>query len=206
MKIGIIGAGQVGSRLGKAWAAHGHEIMFSSRTPESEKMQSLVAAAGANTQAGTVQETLAFGEIIVMALHWDVLESVVTTTPGDWKNKIMIDVTNRFIPAPPDTAGSAAQDLARLTGANVVKAFNHIGAEHMQFSEFPDGPASILICGDDNKAKATVRELVAQLGFEVFDMGWLREAHHLEALAKVWIHAAFNTDLGRNIAFRLIRK
>src|SRR5688500_6931920 len=121
MKIGILGAGQVGSRLGRAWASHGHEIMFSSRNPQSERMQTLVAQAGANTQAGTIQDTLDFREITVVALHWDVLDTLLREPGLDWKGKTVIDVTNRFIPPFADTAPTAAQEILRLTGANVVK-------------------------------------------------------------------------------------
>jgi predicted dinucleotide-binding enzyme len=61
MKIGILGAGNVGGALGTGWAQAGHEVMFSSRDPRGEKVQAMVKAAGARARAGTPAETVAFG-------------------------------------------------------------------------------------------------------------------------------------------------
>jgi predicted dinucleotide-binding enzyme len=205
MKIGILGAGVVGSNFGKALVKVGHEVMFSSRTPKSERIRTLLNEVGSNAQAGTVAETLAFSKVIAVAISWDGLPDAVRT-PGDWSAKILIDMTNRFGPAPADSAGSAAQDLAKMTGAQVVKAFNTIGAEHYLNPVFDGEAASMLIAGDSAEAKQTVRQLVEDLGFEPVDAGDLAAAAHLEALAGVWVHLAYRTGQGRDIAFRLIRR
>src|SRR3954465_5941879 len=136
MKIGIIGSGTVGGQLGTGLAAKGHEVKFSSREPQGEKMQALVAEAGARTSAGTAQETLAFGEVIIVAMPWSGLEATVTDA-GNWAGKTVIDATNRFTPS--SSGLSAGEDLARLIpGAKVVKAFNTIGAELMVDPQFDD--------------------------------------------------------------------
>ena len=95
MKIGVIGSGHIGGTLGKAWAAHGHEVMFSSRDPHSEKMQILLKEAGNNATAGTVSEALAFGDVIALAVPFDQAEAILTAA-GDLHNKVVIDAMNRF--------------------------------------------------------------------------------------------------------------
>jgi predicted dinucleotide-binding enzyme len=126
------------------------------------------------------------------------------TEGGDWRGKILIDPTNRF--GPSASGKSAAEDLATLTGARVVKAFNTIGAEHYLDPKFAGDAATMLVAGDDAEAKRVVSELATQIGFDVVDAGPLAAAVHLENLAGVWVHLAFRTPLGRDIAFRLLRR
>lgn len=198
MKIGIIGAGMVGENLGKAFLKVGHEVMFSSRDPHSDKMQALAQSTGATV--GTVAETVAFGEVIALTLNWNAVEDAIQQG-GNWAGKIVIDPTNRF-----GQSESNAQLIAKWTGASVVKAFNSIGAEHYLDPIFGGMPASMLLVGDDAHAKNVVKTLTAQIGFEPIDAGTLADAPLVEKLAELWVHLAFRAGQGRNFAFKLIRK
>ena len=203
MKIGILGAGGVGSQLGRGWAVEGHEVMFSSRDPRSEKMQTLIGAIGANARTGTVAETVAFGEVIAVAVGWDALPEILRGVP-DWSGKVIMDATNRFGPAPAGSVGSAAEDIAHITGAPVVKAFNTIGAESMIHPDFGGEIPTMFIAGDDAAAKALVTTLTESLGFEVVDAGPLANAPLLENLGRLWVSLA-RGGYGRRIAFKLLR-
>lgn len=199
MKIGIMGAGTVGISLGKALTQAGYEVMFSVRDPrrEAEKVQTIKQETGA--QAGTVQELLATTEVIAVLLRWEAVPEVAKLR--GWENKIVIDLTTR-----PSTkhAHSAAEELARLTGARVVKAFNTIGAEHY-LNPVIDGQAvTMFMVGDDVEAKDIVGDLATTLGFEVIDAGDLSAAAYLDNLAAFWTHLSKN-GLGRNIAFKLLQ-
>jgi predicted dinucleotide-binding enzyme len=206
MKIGILGAGRVGSSLGNCWARHGHEVMFSSREPHSEKMQTLIREIGQSARAGTVAETVRFGEVVAVALPSDSVESTLRSVP-DWLGKIVIDATNRFTPPQPGQADSIAEDIARWTApASVVKAFNTIGAELMRDPLFGTMRASMLICGDDASAKQVVSALASALEFDVVDCGGLSAAAMVENMAKLWVHLAVRQNMGRNIAFKLLQK
>lgn len=204
MKIGIIGTGNVGSNLGRGWCSKGHEVLFGSRDPHSAAMQTLLEDAGSASRAGTLAEALAFGEVVVVALGWDVLPQVLPAIEGDWQGKIVIDPTNRFT----ETAStqSAAEDIqAMVPGAHVVKAFNSIWAESLLAPAFGEQVATMFIAGDDETAKATVRQLVQDLGFEVVDAGDLSTAIYLEMLTKFLVTLA-NKAFGRQIAFKLLRR
>ena len=91
MKIAIIGAGFVGESLARAVTKFGYEVMLSSRNPNSDKMQTLINDIGSNVQAGTVEDTLAFSDIVAIALQYDDALEVVQT--GDWSDKIILDMT-----------------------------------------------------------------------------------------------------------------
>jgi len=201
MKIIIIGTGTVGSNLGKGLAAKGHEIVFGTRDPQSDKMTNLLAEIGANASALSIAEAMAASDVIALAPPSAAVPDVIAQG-GDLSGKILIDTTNRFAP---DAKTSAAEEFAALAkGAHVVKAFNTIGAEHYLNPVIGGQAITMFICGDDANAKEIVGGLVAELGFDLVDAGPLGNAEHLESLARLWI-TLMRDGMGRNMGFRLLR-
>src|SRR5579871_4613479 len=107
MKIAAIGSGHIGGTLGKRWAALGHQVMFASRDPQGEKMQALIKEAGDNASAGTAQQAIAFADVIVLAVPFDQVGTILTEA-GDLHNKVVIDAMNRF------DGQSAGQEVLKL--------------------------------------------------------------------------------------------
>jgi predicted dinucleotide-binding enzyme len=70
MKISILGAGNVGGTLGRAWAGKGHDVFFGVPIPEDAKTQEFLTTIGSKARAGTVAEAAAAGEVIVLATPW----------------------------------------------------------------------------------------------------------------------------------------
>ena len=208
MKIGIIGAGDVGGTLGMRWRQKGHEIMFGIRNRQSQNVQKLIEL-DKNLEFGEIRETVAFGDVIVFAVPWDSVEETIRIA-GNLTDKILIDPTN---PLTPDLKGlaleniSAAEKISNLTkSAKVVKAFNMIGAKTLSNLIYDSQRADLFICGDDSHAKQIVRELAIDIGFDVIDVGPLVNARLLESLALLWIELAFRQQMGPNIAFKLLRR
>ncbi|HLA44069.1 MAG TPA: NAD(P)-binding domain-containing protein [Aggregatilineales bacterium] len=193
MKVAIIGAGFVGENLAHALIKVGHEVVLSSRTPDSEKIQTLIADLGEAARAGTVQATFAFSDVIAIALSWEAARGVAMGA-GDWSGKILLDMTQ-----------GDSKELAELTGARVVKIFNTIGAEHYQNPDFNGQVASMLYCGDDAEAKRIAGQLATDIGFDAIDVGDLSMSVHLVNLARLWI-TLMRQSMGRDFAFKLIKK
>ncbi|OLC13773.1 MAG: F420-dependent NADP oxidoreductase [Candidatus Rokubacteria bacterium 13_1_40CM_69_27] len=210
MKIAIIGAGNVGGTLGKAWAARGHDVVFGVRDPHDRKLDELLKDSGGRAQAASVRNAVAAADIVVLAVPWGSAQDAIRGA-GDLRGKVVVDATN---PLKPDLSGlalghttSAGEEIARwAAGAKVVKAFNTIGAQHMANPRFDGQSASMFICGDDAAAKKTVASLAAALGFEPVDAGPLTQARLLEPLALLWISMAYAYGQGTDIAFRLLRR
>ena len=210
MKIGTIGAGNIGGTLGRAWAATGHQVVFGVRDPRGPKVQELVTATGGKARAASPAEAAAHGEVVLLATPWAAAQAALRGA-GDLTGKILVDATN---PLRPDLSGltlghttSAAEEVARWApGAKVVKAFNTIGAQHIANPRFGTQSASMLICGDDLAAKKTVLLLAESLGFDPVDAGPLRQARLLEPLAMLWISLAYAYGHGPDIAFKLLRR
>jgi 8-hydroxy-5-deazaflavin:NADPH oxidoreductase len=209
MRIGVIGAGSVGGTLGRGWARRGHEVVFGVRDPgRPEVVKLLEAAEGA--RAASVAEAAAGGEVVVLATPWGATRDAVQQA-GDLAGKVLLDCTN---PLKPDLSGldvppgsSAAQQIAAwAAGARVVKVFNTTGANNMVEPIYDEQPATMFYCGDDGEAKAVAARLAADLGFEPLDAGPLEKAPLLESLALLWIHLAYGQKLGRDIAFKLMRR
>lgn len=207
MKIGIIGAGNIGGNLGVLWAKRGHEVRFGVRDPEAEK--ELAARAGHDAEATDVRSAAVFGEVVVLAVPWEAVPSVMAQA-GDLSGKVLIDCTNpiRWENGPVIAIeGSGAQQIAKLVpGAKVVKAFNTLGAEHLQDPRFGSYKADVYIATDDQTARSVAASLAREIGFDVVDAGPLRNARLLEHLAVLWIHLATQGGLGRSIAFKVLTK
>lgn len=209
MKIAVIGTGNVGRALGTNWASKGHNVIFGSRDPHSEKVREILAAAGPNAGAAGLAEAGAAAEVIVLATPWNTNQQVVESL-GDVAGKIIVDATNPIGPGfqlAVGTTTSGAEQLADWAqGARVVKAFNTTGWENMADPIYNGEPATMFICGDDAEAKTVVSGLAADLGFDVADTGPLSTARYVEPLAMVWIHLAIVQKQGRQIAFKIIKR
>jgi predicted dinucleotide-binding enzyme len=177
LKIGIIGAGKVGSALGGVWVNAGHEVMFSSRHLEDD--QSLAARLGAGARAGTPRDAAAFGDVLLVAVPYGALPDVGKDLADLIKGKVVIDACNPF----PDRdgeianwarkkgAGLASAEL--LPGARVVRAFNAVGAARMGSVHEEPGRVGMPIAGDDSQAVEVASSLIREIGFEPVLIGGL---------------------------------
>jgi 8-hydroxy-5-deazaflavin:NADPH oxidoreductase len=208
MKIGIIGAGDVGGTLGKIWRQRNHEVMFGVRNLQSQNVRRL-AQMDKSLRFGDINEAVAFGDVILFAIPWTSVEETVRKS-GNLSGKIVIDPTNPLTPDLKQLAlegTSVAERIADLAkGAKVVKAFNTIGAKTLNNLIFGSDRADLFICGDDTPSKKVVEELATDIGFDVVDVGSLANARMLENLALLWIELALRQELGPNIAFKLLRR
>lgn len=211
MRIGTIGAGMVGGTLGKAWAQRGHQVMFGLREGSRRDISDLLAEAGENARRGTVREAAAFGDVVVLATPWEATHEALRSA-GDLAGKVLLDCT---VPLAREGARMALQRLPTsggeqvaewAPGASVVKIFCHVGYNVMRDPRFGDQAATIFYCGDDAKAKAVAAQLAAELGFDPVGVGPLALASVLEAQGLLWVQLAIVQGLGREVAFRLLRR
>lgn len=180
MRIGIIGSGNIGGTAARLFAKAGHDVAVSnSRGPES--LKSLVASIGGKARAATVEEVVAFGDVVLLALPWRDRRELPPA--ARFAGKIVIDATNPYTPdGKIDDLGasSSSEEVARqLPGARLVKAFNTIYFKHLASRGRTDLPIPerhpIFLAGDDAEAKAAVSRLIDEIGFAPMDTGSLAE-------------------------------
>jgi predicted dinucleotide-binding enzyme len=187
LKIATIGAGREGGALGALFAKQGHPVMFSSRHPD--ELKDLVASAGPTAQAGTVEQAVAFGDVVLLVVPYTAVEQI----GKDYRKalaakQLVIDVSNPIARRDGDAIVSWAAEqggpgLATaklLPGAHLVRAFNAIN-----FRKLPEDahraaePIGVPIAGDDPAAIALAARLIKEIGFEPVTVGGLAMGKYL---------------------------
>jgi predicted dinucleotide-binding enzyme len=189
--IAIIGTGEVGSALGKRWAALGHKIIYGSRTPDADKVKALVKDTGHGATATTAKEAASKADLVLLAVRRPALKEVLAGI-GDLSGKIVIDPTNgvkvtdgRFETPPDQTTSNAEEIQAMAPGAIIVKAFNTLSVEMMTDAKRAGGEISVPLAGEDAAAKTRVAAIVKSMGMEPVDVGGLYLSRYLEGMARL---------------------
>lgn len=210
MKIGIIGAGNVGTGVGKRLAAHGHDILVAFAKSEAGLAEAATAI-GAAARTGSVEEAARCADIVLLATPWPVTEMAIQQANGALDGKIIWDCTN---PLKPDFSGlsvgltdSGGEQVARwAAGATVVKAIPPFAELLHQPGDLPESQRpSVFVCGDDGIARLRIAELVAQIGADPIDAGPLAWARYAEPSGMLLVQLAYVKGMGAKIGARLLR-
>jgi hypothetical protein len=187
LKIGMVGAGREGGALGTLFVKAGHPVMFSSRHPEN--LKGLVAGLGPLAAAGTVEQAIAFGDVVVIAIPYAAMEQIGKAHAGALATKVLVlDVSNPiarrdgedFVKSVNQQGGPGLVTAKFLPGAHIVRAFNAIGAGRLAGLAHRAGePVGVPIAGDDPKAMAVAERLIREIGFEPVLVGGLAMGRHL---------------------------
>jgi predicted dinucleotide-binding enzyme len=210
MDIAVLGAGNVGGGIGKAWAQAGHTVTFGVPNPQDSKVQDLIASIPETAKAATPRDAAAAAPVILLATPWPAAQSAITSA-GGLSGKILIDATNPLLPdfswLEDNYSISGAERVAQwAAGASVFKAFNQTGAENMADpSTYANRPV-MFTCGDDAARKPEVLRLIEEIGFEAVDAGPLRAARLIEPYGMLWITLAHARGLGRDFALAIERR
>ncbi len=206
MKFGFIGYGNMARALAGRWAAT-HEIFIGGRNVDSAAgLAGEIQAAG----SGSIADAVRFGDVIVLATPANAVEDAIQSAGGAgvFAGKVVIDINNpvnvpggphdnvgeHYLPISYDEGSLAEHIAALIPEANVVKAFNMCQASVWQMNppEFDGRKLVTLYCGEDAGARATVAELIENLGCEAVDLGELRYSRLLEASACIVIKFLFS--------------
>lgn len=206
MNIAVIGAGKVGSTLGRGLAAAGHHIFYARRDPSAEVPQRLLHE---RAHTGTAPDMVARSEVVLLATPWPATEAALAAVP-DFGGRPLLDATNPIGPGLTLThAGqdSGAEQVQRWAPtARVAKVFNTTGRENMEEPRYGDQQTLMLACADDDDVRETAVSLARDLGFDARPFGGLSQARILEPMALVWIRLAMVEGLGRGFALGLLHR
>ncbi len=194
MKVGILGSGVVAKSLAGGFIKHGHRVVLGTR--DTAKLADWVAQ-HQGAQTGSFADAAKFGELVVLAVKGMVaLNALNAAGPANLAGKPVIDATNPIADAPPTNGvlkfftsldASLMEDLQRaIPDAHYVKAFNSVGNALMVNPQLGGGKPTMFICGNDDKAKETVRGILDQFGWETADMGKAEAARAIEPLCMLW--------------------
>lgn len=212
MRIGILGSGLMGGKLGTLFARAGHEVVFSYARSE-QKLKRLAGEAGTNARAGTPAEAAQDADAVLLAVHWLRVGEVLRQA-GDLSGKVLVTCS---LPMDAEDTGlavahtaSGAEVLARLVPtARVVAAFQTVPSEVL-FGVFEGrrrkaNRPGLVYCGDDAGAKELVAGLIRDVGFDPVDAGPLRVARYAEPFALLVAQLAYEGEGGPELAYRFQR-
>ncbi|HZS47530.1 MAG TPA: NAD(P)-binding domain-containing protein [Blastocatellia bacterium] len=208
MKIGILGSGLMGGKLGTIFARAGHEVVFSYARSE-DKLKQLARDAGESARSGSPAEAARDADAILLAVHWSRLDDVLKQA-GDLSGKVVI--TCSLPMNSEDTqlvfahTTSGAEELAkRIPKASIAAAFNTVPSEVL-FDVFEATDKStrpnLVYYGNDEKGKQAAAELIRDAGFDPIDAGPLRIARYAEPFALLVAQIAYEGDQGPEMAYR----
>ena len=212
MRIGILGSGLMGGKLGTIFARVGHEVTFS-YARDRAKLEGLAREAGGKARAGTPREAAEKADAVLLAVHWSRVDDVLGQA-GDLSGKVV--VTCSLPMNADDTAlvvahtSSGAEEVARkIPKARVASAFNTIPSE-VFFPVFEakgrGARLDVVHCGDHEDAKRVAADLIRDVGFEPVDAGPLRIARYTEPFALLVARLAYEGDGGPELAYRFERR
>jgi predicted dinucleotide-binding enzyme len=209
MRIGILGSGLMGGKLGTIFARAGHDVVFS-YSHSKAKLEKLARDAGGVASAGTPAEAAKNADAVLLAVHWSRVDDVLEKA-GSLSGKVVVSCS---LPMNADDTGlaighttSGAEELAKkIPNAHVVSAFNTLPSEVL-FAVFEGAAGSarpnVVYCGANARAKKVAAQLITDAGFEPIDAGPLRIARYTEPFALLMAQLAYEGERGPALAYRL---
>ena len=211
MRVGILGSGLMGGKLGTIFARAGHEVVFSYARSRN-KIETLARDARGKARAGTPGEAAKEADVLLLAVHWLRIDDVLKQA-GDLSGKVIVtcslpmDAGNtKLIVA--NTSSGAEELTKKIPKARVVSAFNTVPSEVL-FGVYEArrkaSRPSLVYCGDDESGKAVAAELIRDAGFDPIDAGPLRNARYTEPFALLVGQLAYEGEGGPELAYRFER-
>jgi predicted dinucleotide-binding enzyme len=187
MRIGIVGAGMIGSTLAKLWVDAGHDVRIASRHPE--ELQSVVERLGTRASAGAPQDAATFGEVVLLTVPLKAVPDLVRDLAPSLIGKVVLDTGNAYErrdghlarQASADHRGSAGWAAAMFPGSRWVKAFNTVYFKTLENEAHRKGErVGIPLASDDPDALGVAAGLVRDAGFDPVVVGSLARGKEFE--------------------------
>jgi predicted dinucleotide-binding enzyme len=187
MRIGIVGAGMIGSTLAKLWVDAGHDVRLSSR--HSGDLQPLIERLGPRASAGTPLDAATFGDVVMLTVPLKAIPDLARALGPSLSGKIVLDTANAYERRDGDVArqasahpqGSAGWAAAMFPGSRWVKAFNTVYFKTLESQAHRKSEqVGIPLAGDDRTALETAAVLVRDAGFDPVIVGSLARGKAFE--------------------------
>jgi len=214
MRIGILGTGDVGRKLGSKLASLGHEVKMGSRTAQNPNSYEWVRMTGSKASAGTFADAAKFGEVVFNCTAGSAsLEALKLAGADNIGMKVLIDVANPLDFSrgmPPSLTVSNTDSLGEqiqrnFPEAKVVKALNTLSNTVMTDPHLVPGDSDVFVCGNNVLAKGTVTEILKSFGWKSpIDLGDITAARGLEMWLPLWA-TLFGTLKNPNFNIKIVR-
>jgi 8-hydroxy-5-deazaflavin:NADPH oxidoreductase len=187
MRIGIIGAGMIGSTLARLWVGARHDVCLASRHPEA--LEPVVEALGPAASAGTPLDAATFGDVVLLSVPLKAMSDLARELTSPLKGKVVLDTANAYerrdgplaAQASAHPKGSAGWAAAMFPGSRWIKAFNTVYYKTLDTEAHRRGDQlGIPLAGDDHAALEVAAALVRDAGFDPVIVGPLVRGKEFE--------------------------
>ena len=179
MKIAVLGAGRVGSTVGRLWHGAGHDVTFAAR--HATRPRALAAELGERAHEASVADAVAAAEVVLVAVPGPAVTDVLQAV-GPLDGRIMIDAANSF--------GQQQMTLRSLADAfpraRWARAFNSLSVDVMADDNHREPPWVMFLSGDE-EAKPVVAQLIRDAGFDPFDLGGIDDSGLQDLGGPLWL-------------------
>jgi 8-hydroxy-5-deazaflavin:NADPH oxidoreductase len=168
MKIAVLGAGAVGSTIGRLWHAAGHDVTFAAR--HATRPRALAAELGERAHAASVAGALAGAEVVLVAVPALAVTGALQAA-GPLDGRIVIDAANSLERGVFGQQQPSLRSLAdAFPRARWARAFNSLNVNVMADDNHREPPWVLFLSGDQ-QAKPVVAQLIRDAGFDPVDLG-----------------------------------
>jgi len=200
MKIGILGAGNIGGTLGSKWLAAGHAIVLGVRDVNSSKTTAaLDQAKGA--KATDVSTAIRENDVILFSVPWKTVPEIAKANAADLNGKLLIDATNNF-------AGPVINNLNALSEsapeAKIYRAFNSMGWDVFANPVINNQTVDMFYSGPDGDSRSRIHSLIEQVGLNPIWVGDNDRIHLVDNMGALWVHMVWQRGWKRRSAFKVL--
>ena len=192
MRIAILGAGHVGSTLGRLWHAAGHDVTFAAR--DAARPRALAAELGERAHAASVADAVAGAEVVLVAVPGPAVTDVLQAA-GPMDGRVIIDAANSFRQQQV-ILRSLADAFPR---ARWVRAFNSLSASIMADDNHRDPPWVVFLSGDE-EAKPAAAQLIRDAGFDPVDLGGIDDSRLQDPGSALWLNTLTQDEAAALVA------
>lgn len=201
MKIGIIGVGNIGATLGRAWVDAGHEVVFGARSARTPKVLDLLDSLDGRAKAKQVAQAIAFAEVVLLAIPGTAVAEFVRVNSAGLNGKIVIDATNSF--GQPEMHNIAVLE-GNLPKTPIFRAFNTLAWETLANPMFDDEQADLFYCGEYGEPREIMDGLIRDVGLRPVYVGGSEVAPLVDDMTRLFFTLVMQQGYDRRTAFRLL--
>jgi predicted dinucleotide-binding enzyme len=199
--IAVIGSGQIGALLAGAWAATGHTVTFGARSQAKPELVELAERMGAERAA--IDDAVRQSDVVVFAIPGAEMAATLSRLGGTLDEKLVIDAANNVRG---DRMNSATAVAEAAPGALYYRAFSSYGWEQIERPIVDGIPADQYFCGPDGPPRATIEQLITDIGFRPVWVGGPEDVDVVDGLLRLWFTMVMKHGHSRRLAFRTLEE
>jgi 8-hydroxy-5-deazaflavin:NADPH oxidoreductase len=199
--VAVIGSGRIGAALARKWAATGHAVTLGARSPAKPALVELAEQIGA--ERAEIEDAVRRSDVVVFAIPGKEMAETLSRLGGVLDGKLVIDAANN-VGAEHVNSATAVAEVA--PGAGYVRAFNSYGWEQIERPVVDGIAADAFFCGPGGAPRATIEQLIADVGFRPVWVGGPEDVDVVDGLLRLWFTMVMKHGHSRRLAFKVLEE